>query len=377
MTMTFFSFVKQHAFKHMNAGDMEKAAKKIREENENDLDVILKLQKLVVNDLKYINVPLKYTGFHCRTMDAVWESAYGTKLEKTILLTELLNFAGFRAYPVAVLPQKYYNRSIGNLLQFNDFMVQINPNSRDIIYLDATHIDKQNQIYNLEGKIVIQLDAAIESMRSFEEETASAELFLGGDIVLSDTNSITAELEQLATSWVNPYFEILQDSSKVKKMISGGLTSSDIKSFEINKLTEAETSADFILKMNKALKEKAGFYFFTLPYFKDGISNLLPSSISEDCDEPLDFHHLLSESYKFDISIPADMELLTQQLKFKARNDVGEVIINISSKEGNITVERSFELLKSEIEVADLTAFRELLSAWQNDQMKELVLRKK
>lgn len=62
------------------------------------------LHDYVVNQMGYVNIPLRYTGFAIRDVDLALRSAYGTLAEKTHLLNVLLNAAGIQSEVVAVFP---------------------------------------------------------------------------------------------------------------------------------------------------------------------------------------------------------------------------------------------------------------------------------
>ena len=144
-------FIDSKSFYYISNNAMTAIVDDMLAKEKDQMEIILDLQKLVVNDINYWNVPLEITAYKCRKAVETWNTNGGTALEKTILLTTMLIKAGINAIPVAVIPDKFYDPSIGCLKTFNNFLVRVNPQKHEQLYISAIHLNNQNLKYNLAG----------------------------------------------------------------------------------------------------------------------------------------------------------------------------------------------------------------------------------
>jgi hypothetical protein len=122
---------------------MQQKVAAIKAEEKDELKIMMALQNLVMNEMQTYHVNMMETGFRLRTPAEVWKSNGGTKLEKTCLLTALLLQANINAKAIAVIPEKFYDPQMGNLLAVQDFVIQVNPKQHGQFYISATaHANK-------------------------------------------------------------------------------------------------------------------------------------------------------------------------------------------------------------------------------------------
>jgi hypothetical protein len=193
MTQAFYAFVNQEAFKSQPGAAISRRVDEAKKDKKSDLDIILALQAVVIDELKYADIPLTYSGYKVRTPETVWQSANATSLEKAILLAEMLKLANISAFPVAAVTNGWYSTEMGNPAVFESFMVQVNPKETGRIYLSVNRKQTQNLIYDVQDKTLIQLDGAIESMRTFREKPNPNSLEMEGKIRLEDDKTVGRE----------------------------------------------------------------------------------------------------------------------------------------------------------------------------------------
>jgi hypothetical protein len=377
MTQAYYAFVNQPAFKTAPGPEISRRVESVISEKKNDLDIILALQEIVTDEVKYADIPLAYTGYKVRTPSETWMSANGNALEKSILLAEMLKLANINACPVATVPQGWYSREMGNLAVIDGFMVQVNPRETGRIYLSVTQKQSQNLIYDILDKTLIQLDGSIESMRTFQEKPVTNLLQMETKIKLYEDKTADGEMEIEMQGIVNPYFRLRNDSSFVKNMMAGDIPAAQIETIEEKQLSELKsryllTSAPVIIK-----QDYNDFLFFELPRCKTGFDswNLVQFTGSGTAPVKLDYH--LWENYKYKIDLPADYELFTPPADLEIKNVLGELKIHISQSGQTISIIRSWEHSHDVITSDNLDEFREMIIAWENTNWRKIVIRKK
>ena len=86
----------------------------------------------------------------------------------------MLKMANINACPVATVTNGWYSAEMGNPAVFDGYLVQVNPKETGRIYLSVNQKQSQNLIYDVQDKTMIQLDGAIESMRTFKEKPVAS-----------------------------------------------------------------------------------------------------------------------------------------------------------------------------------------------------------
>jgi hypothetical protein len=383
MTSAYFSFVNQKAFKSQLSPEISKRVEAVTKEKKNDLDIILALQEVVIDEVKYADIPLIYTGYKVRTPSTVWQSANANSLEKAILLAEMLKKDNISACPVATVLNGWYSRDMGNLSVFDGYLVQVNPKESGRIYLSVTQKQSQNLIYDVYDKTLIQLDGAIESMRTFQEKAANNLLEMDADLKVEDKTvglydgkTVRGEIEMSMEGISNPFFRLRKDSSYIKTLLAGDITSAQIEKSELKKLSELKSNALLTTTPITINQDYNGFLFIELPRFRSGFDawNLGQFSGSGKTTIKLDFP--LTENYKYEVEIPKGYELFTPPVDLDIKNDLGELKIHISQSGQTVTIIRSYQNLKDVISSDNMDEFRSMLTAWENANWRKIVLRK-
>jgi len=377
MTWAYFSFVNQPAFKSSVSPEISRRVESVTKDKKNDLDIILALQEVVIDKVKLADIPLVYTGYRVRTPAEVWKSANANTLEKAILLAEMLKMANINACAVATVPVGWYSREMGNLAVFDGYLVQVNPKETGRIYLSVNQKQSQNLIYDVLDKTLIQLDGAIESMRTFQEKPQTNLLQMEAKIRLYDDKTVGGEMELELEGIVNPYFRLRKDSSYVKNLLAGDITSAQIDKTELKQLSELK-SKSLITTIPIIIKtDYNGFIFFELPRYKTGFDAWNLGQFSGSGTTPVKLDYQLWENYKYKIEIPAEYELFTPPVDLEIKNVLGELKIHISQSGQTVTIVRSFENSHDVITSDNMDEFRSMLTAWENVNWRKIVLKKK
>jgi len=370
-------FVNQPAFYYKVGKQMAETVENIVAEEKDQMKIILKLQELVVNNLKYYHIPLVYNGYHCRTPIETWKSNGGTQLEKSILLTALLRKANINANPVAVIPSKFYAKEIGNLLIFDKFLVQVNPKNYVQLYLSATHIDNQNLKFNLSGNTILLLDYAIESLKTYEVKGGKNEIYFGCGYVIQNPEKIVGTTEIELSGNLNPYLQFLKDSANAKSYLTNGISSKDIKSFQINKLNEYKSEIHYNIEKEDPFEKQDNYLFWNLPVVKNGLDSWHINLLTKKRISPLEIPSTIKETYNYTIVLPENMELVNPEANTEIKNEVGNISIKVQKIKDEILIKRSIYLPEKIIDVNNYKAFKEIINLWQNKKYKEIVFKVK
>ncbi len=370
-------FVNQPAFYYKVGKQMAETVDNIVAEEKDQMKIILKLQELVVNNLKDYHIPLVYTGYRCRTTKETWKSNGGTQLEKSILLTALLRQTNINANPVVVIPSKFYEKEIGNLLMFDKFLVQVNPKNYGQLYLSSTHIDNKNLKFNLSGNTILLLDAAIESLKTYEEKLSKNEIYFGCGYVIQNPEKIAGTTEIELSGNLNPYLQFFKDSANAKNYLTNGISSNDIKSFQINKLNEFKSKIHYDIEKEDPFDKQGDYLFWNLPVVKNGIDSWHINLLTKKRISPLEIPSTIKETYNYTIVLPENMELVNPEANIEIKNEVGNISIKVQKIKDEILIKRSISLPEKIIDVNNYKAFKEIMNLWQNKKYKEIVFKVK
>ncbi|MBT3206903.1 MAG: DUF3857 domain-containing protein [Bacteroidetes bacterium] len=366
----FSDFVSQEAFSY-NIGESEK--KWVRKNTglyKDEFQYIKTIQKAVVNDLNFWNIPLDICGYKIRTTNETWESNGGTKLEKTLLLCALLSQANISAEPVVMIPNNCYNQNIG-LLEFYDFFVKIKLRNEIVHYFSAINMNSQDEIFSNPNKTIIPLNInnreVVETSRNLVNEVIvdynfelNSSLSVSGNAILSLNNEN------------NPYVELQTDESKVKKLLS----SLAVKSFEIVESTPHQLQVKYNFDGDKPFREHGSYYFWNLPSQTQGIRKLHIEQLAENRTTDLELEKLIVEKYTYSVELPENYKLVSPLKNFSEKNNVGELAMNFSIQDNLLKLERSIKLNKKNIHKTEYKHFRKLFSIWTNSKNWELIIKK-
>ena len=370
------NFINQDAFIFNTNESMDKVVDDVIANETNQLSIALKLQQLVCNDLSTLNIPLKYTGFKCRTAIETWNSNMGTHLEKAILLTTLLQKANIYSEIVAVIPNEYYNEEIGNLLSFNSFLVRINLKKHGVNYISPSHIDKQNLKFSLEGKTVLLLDKNIESLKVFKARPVTNKIFVSGDFVFQSSEKLVGKFNLELMGDLNPYFTYYNDSSKVKSIIKGGVSNKNFISSEIIKLTQKICKAQLEFEKEDPFILNSNYLSFALPFVSNGIKSWHINQLPTERTAPLELPKIIHERYEYAIVTPENFKLVSKLINIEINNSVGYLLIKYAKTANKIIVTREIKFKEKIIEINDYDEFREIMNTWNNNNYKKLIFKK-
>lgn len=371
---SYSAFMNQPAFKEAPGPDIRHRVDAVRREKNGELDIILALQEIVVDEVRTIDIPLRYTGYRLRAPERIWQSAQATPMEKAFLLSEMIALAEINATPIATANAGWYSREISSPELFDGFLVQVSTKQSGKVYLPVTIKPSQNLAYNLSGKTLIPLIAGARRMDTFTEEAASHLLEMNGGLKITADKVLSGEIIMRLEGIVNPYFRLYKDSLHLKTLLAGNSSSWGQAKGRITALTEEQTTATVSLAPGKLQDDYRGYMYLDLPRFRNGFDgwNLTQLALSDEL--PVKVNHNLRESYSYTIEIPGGWQMVTPGDDVIINNNLGRLEISIKQTGNMLVIRRSWELLRDLINADNLEDFREMSVAWMNPQFRNIMI---
>lgn len=339
----------------------------------NDMKKILKAQSLVATEISSISLPMASYGYNPRTPERVWNSNGGTKLEKAILLSAILNYAGMEALPVMGFVTAYFDEKIGGF-NATDILVQVKPEKSDALLISPDQKDMVNQAYNDGGYTFIKLG---DKYSVFNNPFIENEMSLDGEFswVLSD-NTLKGNCTVEMRNACNLFFDFVSDSSHIKNYLNGGISAKDISKTSLTNLQEDATKGKLDISKEDAFSQQGDYWLLELPALRNGIDDWHITTLVQDRKVPVEIPGLIEENYRFSIQIPEGYVLVNKPVNIEKENKVVGLKINIRQEGQNIVVKRSVRLSKKIITSEDYAQFRDVIIQWNNKNYRIIVLKK-
>jgi len=361
MQRAFFRLVNQPAFHHHPGTELKEKVDTLIKQKNDEIDIILELQNMVVRKLNHKEIPLEFTGYKIRTSEQVWQSGYGNSLERAVLLADLLVSAGINAYPVAGIKNEYFSRDHGNFGLIQKYFVQVNPVKSGRIYLSTGNTDSQNNIFSIDGLTFIQLDGAIESVRTFNEKEYKNKLSLSGSITLNDSLEMSGDLEIEITNGWNPYYKLRKDSTyAIRNLHPGGISDNSV----MRRITEAVSIAEVNLLDTIAFTVRDNYLFYSLPEYQAGF-DMVPLAHEWDISTSylvLPYTFMLNSL--LEISMPENWQLVNEPMEYSYEADAGTVHMVLRQDKNLVTVQKYLEFNKIVFTVRETEEVRLLVETW-------------
>lgn len=370
-------FVNQDAFRMMQTLNVNDLVKKLTAEEKTGIGKILKLQDHVLNNMATYHVPLKYTAYKVRTPAEVMAANGGTPLEKTLWLCTLIKNANINAIPVMSFPEKYYDREMGNLLTENGFYIQVNPRDGKQFYISAVEPANYNLEYELGGNVLLQLDAAIESLRIFNPGNYTNQIEFGSGLLIENPDKFSGTASLILKNKVNPYLRMTKDSSYAKTLTTAYAGKSNTTGFTFKRLDDAKSEIMYELEGSKLFTEKEGYFFVELPRVKNSIDYQHLDKLPSERHTDMKLDHPVKEEYEYSLVLPEEYEFLNQETEIKLENSTGKLMIRLKKKGNELLIIRKIHLPDAVIPLNVYQDFRKLMLTWFDNKYREVIVKKK
>jgi hypothetical protein len=366
------SFLKQEAFSYGINDEMKKAVADVMHDSKEKEDIVLKLQEKVVNEFRLWPVPLRASGYTCRSSVETWKSNGGTLIEKAVFLVSLLKEAGIVAEPVFVVRNSFYDDKIGSLLDIDDILIKATLKETEPIFLSVSTLNPQSMNRCLPGKTLVSLIPQGKIVADKPEEMKSI-LSMKANYTIDNKKQLTGDVSLTLTNACDPWFALLRDQGKMKTYVGGGLSSSDLKEQKTIAVGPAETNVTYSVQKDKPFRKDTNYYFYTLPMITNGTDSWGIKLLSQKRTASLEIPSLLEESYELNFNLPQGMDIFSPEKRIEISNGAGLLVFEVKRNEGKITVTKSISFSRRLIEPSIYNSFKALVDNWNSPLTKEII----
>ena len=326
---------------------------------------VLKIQELVVNELKTINLLPILVAFRTRTPDQVWQSNLGTTYEKTRLLTTLLRTEGFNAEAALIIPECCADEKMPFLLA-SEPVVKYSGENGEIMMLSAERLNTGNFDFHATPGKIVSFGSDSKELNTFKQEGS---ISIEGQLTIDPNGKIKGDLTGQFSNSFNPYFELIRNQGKCPPMVMGFAGS-------VGKLTPGHTDIVFKSENKDSLTVRGDFRFILLKEVKTGIGSLHLLALPFKRTTQLNLGSAINESYRFTYKIPEGIELSNPISLNLSKPGIGNVSIILIQSGTNVEVTRKINILKPEISAVEYLSFKELIDKWNTQKFKQLIFKK-
>jgi hypothetical protein len=362
----------QPAFRFTLTDEMKKAVNTLVNETRDKFEIALKLQEMVVSDLRYYPVPLRIALFQCRTPEQTWNSNGGTAIEKAVLLASMLKFAGQDAQVAGIVRTAFMDDKVATLADLEDFAVKIENKERGTWYLSVTGLNSANLDLTLPGRSFITLKPDGKPLAA-KAENPKQMVKVQGTFIVSSDPKITGEMSIYYDGSVYPLAGLLRDKKKMKNSISGGLIGNDTNHLKISTLNTENGFQTYIVQSDKPFRKDSNYYFFNLPVSTSGVESWGIKTLSNKRETSFEIPAIADESYRYSFTMPSGFSLFTPAKNLEISNKAGIFVWEVKTDEGKVAIRRQLKFSNRVFDVANYADFKILMDYWNNPWYRQLV----
>jgi len=281
-------------------------------------DLLAELQKLAAAEVQGCRLGSDTTGWLPRPVSRVFQSNYGTRLEKALLLRAMLNQAGIKAEVLAVANGNAFAADVPAFQQIGEFWLKVSEGPH-ALYLDPWQEQQEFFPYRLQERDAWNLEKlALEKLPASDRQGSGVDV--SGTVQLA-VDGASGTLVVAARGTFNRYNEATEDSGK---FITGLLKKIfPIDKVEIKKLLalsrrEVRVEATFT---GKWFKETGSNFYSAGAIRLPGLSENLV--IMDKRESPLQLDAPFQVSLQLDMQPAAGLKLEYFAPNVERRNELG------------------------------------------------------
>ena len=161
----------------------------------------------------------------------------------------------------------------------------------------------------------------------------------------------------------------------MKKLVSTGNFSENIKEAHIERLSEKNLTFILETENDKPATSYNGYFIFQLPVLKNGVESWHLGSLPDNRTTPLRLPYNLKEEYKFRLELPPDYTYITENASIEVKNEIGTLYIRVVRNYNVIEIERKLQISKTDIGPGQYKELIQLKNAWYNKKYRVITFK--
>jgi len=195
-----------------------------------------------------------------------------------------------------------------------------------------------------------------------------------GGLQFDDSLKLKGSLDLQLFGKVNPYFDLLEKKN-AKKLISGGISSSDIEKFEFLNSAQQRSTIDYTIQKANPVEGKSGYFFWNLPELRKGFSSWNMTYLNSERIASLEVPFLLSEHLELEIAIPEYVAFVTPNVRIEKNSELADLLIEMEVTGKQLIVIRSLEVKSKTVSPGQYKEFKEIIDLWNDQNYRKLIFR--
>lgn len=320
----------------------------------------LEIQEEVINSISLNKISFKNASYRGRSPKICWQEASANSYEKSFLLKEMLNVAGYNAEVLISVPQDLSIQMTTNPDVWAKSYVSVIDD--DELYLLSS--DKKNLYdsrYDLDGYKLFNPISGSVKFFPVVTNSISVDGFINMNtrkyIWGKETVSLSGKYCHAFKKGNYKYFKSMMDNTT---RMSG--SDEDVKRY---------TMVDSI----NSEKVKGKYFKYIFPIYNIGFSTSDLPVMTPERLSPIEIDNALKESYSYKLVYGKWYSTIKRDTNIIVENELGKVIVryeNHLASRSYIEYSRSLSLNKRIIEVSEYKSFKRLIDVWNDKKNREV-----
>ena len=363
----------QPAFSVNANSEMRSAVNNLATSIRDKFELALKIQEMVVDQMKLFPVPFKTALYKCRTPEQTWKSNGGTAVEKAALLALLFREAGIDAQINAVVRTVNKANDNGSLADIEDFTVLANFKEEGRWVFSVTSMNSVNLLHVLPGRSFIGFPVDNKKPLITAAENPRQKIHVEGTFIVSSDPKMTGEISFYFEGSVYPYAGLKSDKQKLKSGLSGCLTGRDLKEEKKSVVNVTNGFQSFIAQSDKPFRKDSNYYTMIIPYMNQGIDSWGIKTLSGKRATAFELSATAEEKYAYSFTLPEGLKLFSTPRKVTMSNKAGTFTWELKTEQGKMSLTREISLGERILSPEQYQDFKVLMDLWNNPRLREVV----
>lgn len=333
------------------------------------------LSRYVHKNIGVAGGKLKYFGYKPRPAQITFDRNAGTSLDRTVILAAMLREAGLKADILMAASDRGAKNDLSLLSQFGTPLTYCYPQNEKEAPI----------ILNPNVKQIKPKPKALDSKPAFvlvkrkiyfiPPEKEESELFFDGEINIYSDFEGTCNAKMSFSGAYMPSLYNEEANAIIKSGFSAQNWEAEVEPSELNYSNFNSIKRNVETSLTRKPKKEAGLYFLTLPIPPKSILSRHIKLVQVSRTTPFELEGVVNETINYEIKLPENLELASEQIAVSKSADLGSVEIKIEDEEGKIRIHKKLIIEKEIIEPDKYNQLYELLVDWLDNDSNRIILK--